>query len=196
LVQAVERAARIVNAQPLVGREVHVLSDLQRTALASSHADVPGGVRCWRSLRARGTQSRNCRGHGLRGCRDHRVERLDAGSGGAPQPVPVTLRIGAGRRDRGEVTARGLATPGSDRAGGAIRSAVTVSLPAQSLASGWWLGEAALEPDELRADDQRPFAWRVAPPARVMATPGAGSFVAAALAVLQKAGASSKAETS
>jgi len=62
---------------------------------------------------------------------------------------------------------------------------VTVSLPAQSLAPGWWVGEAALEPDELRADDRRPFAWRVAPPAKVMATPSAGSFVAAALAVLQ-----------
>jgi hypothetical protein len=47
------------------------------------------------------------------------------------------------------------------------------------------VGEAALEPDELRADDRRPFAWRVAPPARVTATATAGSFVAAALAVLQ-----------
>src|SRR5881409_247793 len=35
LVDAVGRAARIVDAQPLPGREVHVLSDLQRTALAS-----------------------------------------------------------------------------------------------------------------------------------------------------------------
>src|SRR2546427_143707 len=36
LVRAVERASRMVNAQPLVGREVHVVSDGQRTALASS----------------------------------------------------------------------------------------------------------------------------------------------------------------
>ena len=34
LVDAVGRAARIVDAQPLPGREVHVLSDLQRTARA------------------------------------------------------------------------------------------------------------------------------------------------------------------
>src|SRR5438094_1189109 len=45
LVAAVGRAARIVDAQPLPGREVHVLSDLQRTALASGRADVPRGVR-------------------------------------------------------------------------------------------------------------------------------------------------------
>jgi hypothetical protein len=62
-----------------------------------------------------------------------------------------------------------------------------VSLPTQSLAPGWWVGEAALEPDELRADDRRLFVWRVASPARVMATAGAGPFVAAALGVLREA---------
>ena len=187
LVQAVERAARIVNAQPPVGHEVHLLSDLQRTALASGRADVPGGVRVLALAPGRGAPNRGIAAVTVsEGAAIIELSGSMLGSGATPQPVPVTLRIGAGRRDRGEVTARGLATPGSDRAGEAIRSAVTVSLPAPSLAPGWWLGEAALEPDELRADDHRPFAWRVAPPARVMATPGAGSFVAAALAVLQE----------
>ena len=45
LVQAVERAARLVEAQPLPGREVHVLSDLQRTAVATGRAAVARGVR-------------------------------------------------------------------------------------------------------------------------------------------------------
>src|SRR5207237_8295981 len=40
--------------------------------------------------------------------------------------------------------------------------------------------------DELRADERRVFAWRVAPPARVTASGGAGPFVAAALAVLEQ----------
>jgi hypothetical protein len=107
-------------------------------------------------------------------------------NGGTPQPVPVTIRIGGERPNRGEIAARGLATPGGEGGTGATtRAAVTVSLPAQSLAPGWWVGEAALEPDELRADDRRRFAWRVAPPARVMATSSAGAFVAEALAVLQ-----------
>src|SRR6266540_1233734 len=39
LVQAVERAARLVNAQPSPGREVHLLSDMQATAVASGRAD-------------------------------------------------------------------------------------------------------------------------------------------------------------
>ncbi len=175
LVQAVERAARVANAQPLPGREVHVLSDLQGTALAEGRAIVPAGVRVLSLEPGRAVANR--------GIADVRVTEgaavidLAGTADDALQPVPVTIRIGAGRRDRGEIAARGLATPGS---------AVTVALPAQTLAPGWWMGDAMLEPDELRADDRRPFAWRVAPPARVTATPGAGGFVAAALAVLRE----------
>jgi len=61
---------------------------------------------------------------------------------------------------------------------------VTVPLP--PLGPGWWVGEAALDPDELRLDDRRLFVVRVAPPARVTA-PDAGPFVAAALSVLRDA---------
>jgi aerotolerance regulator-like protein len=178
LVQAVERAARLANAQPLPGREVHVLSDLQRTALSEGRAAVPAGVRVLSLEPGRAVANR--------GIADVRVTEGAAlidlvGTTadvpqGAAQPVPVTIRIGAGR-DRGEIAARGLATPGS---------AVTVALPAQTFTPGWWVGEALLEADELRADDRRPFAWRVAPPARVAATPGAGEFVAAALGVLRE----------
>src|SRR6266436_3368280 len=186
LVRAVERASRMVNAQPLVGREVHVVSDGQRTALASSRATVPSGVRVLALAPGRGAPNRGIAAVTVsEGAAVIELSGSMLGSGGTPQPVPVTLRIGAGR-NRGEIAARGLATPGREGTEGATRAAVTVSLPAQSLAPGWWVGEAALEPDELRADDRRPFAWRVAPPARVMATSGAGSFVAAALAVLQE----------
>jgi aerotolerance regulator-like protein len=179
LVQAVSRAARVVDAQPLPGREVHVLSDLQRSALAEGRAVVPAGVRVL-SLAALDRAVAN------RGIAEVRVTEGAAvialtgaagASGDAAQPVPVTIRVGAGRRDRGEISARGLATPGSS---------VTIEIPGQNLSPGWWVGEALLEPDELRADDRRPFAWRVAPAARVTATAGAGGFVAAALGVLRE----------
>lgn len=177
LVQAVERAGRIVNAQPLPGREVHVLSDLQRTALGEGQAVVPAGVRVLSLEPGRAVANRGIAA--VRVTEGAAVIELSgaADGGSAIQPVPVTIRIGSGRRDRGEITARGLGTPGS---------AVTVALPAQTLAPGWWVGEAVLEPDELRADDRGPFAWRVAPPARVTATAGAGAFVEAALAVLRE----------
>src|SRR5437879_12048321 len=51
---------------------------------------------------------------------------------------------------------------------------------------GWWAGEVALDADELRADDRRAFAWRVAPPGQVTAASGAGPFVAAAPALLEQ----------
>jgi aerotolerance regulator-like protein len=178
LVQAIERAARMVNAQPVVGREVHVLSDLQRTAVAFGRAVVPSGVRVLALAPGRGASNRGIAAVTVsEGAAVIELSGAMLDNGGTPQPVPVTIRIGAGP-NRGEIAARGLATPGRE-------GSVTVSLPAQSLAPGWWVGEAALEPDELRADDRRPFAWRVAPPARATATPSAGSFVAAALAVLQ-----------
>jgi hypothetical protein len=194
LVQAVQRAARLAEAQPLPGREVHVLSDLQNTAVATGKADVARGVRVLALAPGRAVANRGIAA--VRVTEGAAVIELSGsggsaggggGGGGAVQPIPVTIRIGGGRRDRGEVAARGLATtPAGEGGMSGGRAAVTVSLPAQSLAPGWWVGEAALEPDELRADDRRPFAWRVAPPARVTATAGAGSFVAAALGVLEE----------
>ena len=181
LVQAVDRAARLVEAQPLPGREVHVLSDLQRTAVADGRADVPRGVRVLAIAPGRAAANRGIAAVRVsEGAAVITLSGSTVGGADTPPPVPVTIRVGGGRR--GETAARGLATPPSGVSG----AAVTVSLPAQALAPGWWVGEAQLEPDELRADDRRPFAWRVAPPARVTATAEAGSFVAAALAVLQE----------
>ena len=170
LVDAVERAARLVHAEPLPGREVHVVSDLQRTALAAGRAQVPSGVRVLTLEPGRAGPNRGIAA--VRVTEGAAVVEVSGGGGSGPaQPVPVTVRVG------GRAAARGMAAPGS---------AVAVPLPTQAIAPGWWSGEAALEPDELRADDRRPFVWRVAPPARVMATASAGPFVAAALAVLRE----------
>jgi len=182
LVDAVRRAARLVDGQPLPGREVEVLSDLQRTAFGPGDPGVPAGARVLVLAAGRAVANQ-----GIAAVHVSEGAAIIELSGPTPQPVPVTIRIGSGR-DRGEVAARGLATLGNAASGDTgVHAAVTVSLPAQTLTPGWWVGEAALEPDELRADDRRPFAWRVAPPARVTATPGAGPFVTAALGVLRDA---------
>jgi len=170
LVQAVERAARLVHAEPLPGREVHVLSDVQRTAIATGHADVPPGVRILSLAPARGRPAAN-RGIASASVAEGAVLVAVTSSDGG-DAVPLTVRIGT--RDVG----RALAAPGEG-------AAVSVALPPQR--PGWWAGEAALEPDELRADDRRPFVWRVAPPARVAAGAAAGPFIGAALSVLRDA---------
>jgi hypothetical protein len=168
LVAAVTRAAQLVNAEPIAAREVHVLSDLQRTALEAGRARTPEGVR----VLALAPPRRLPPNRGVIAARvTEGVVTADIGGTPGAEAAAVTLRIGG--RDVG----RALASPGA---------AASLALP--PLGTGWWTGELLLEPDELRADDRRFIAWRVAPPARVASAPEAGSFVAAALGVLREAG--------
>src|SRR5437867_2746851 len=172
LTAAVGAATRLVDAEPLPAREVHVVSDLQRTALGSGRAAVPRGVRVL--ALAPPSQAAPNRGVGTVRVTDGAAAVGIVGTPGAGREggaAPVTLRI------RGREVGRALATPGS-----------TVSITLPSLGPGWWVGEVVLDADELRADDRRLLVWRVAPPARVAAPPsaGAGPFVAAALAVLEE----------
>src|SRR5437773_2694698 len=172
LTAAVGAATRLVDAEPLPAREVHVVSDLQRTALGSGRAAVPRGVRVL--ALAPPSQAAPNRGVGTVRMTDGAAAVGIVGTPGAGREggaAPVTLRI------RGREVGRALATPGS-----------TVSITLPSLDPGWWVGEVVLDADELRADDRRLLVWRVAPPVRVAAplSAGGGPFVAAALAVLEE----------
>jgi aerotolerance regulator-like protein len=90
--------------------------------------------------------------------------RLAGDSGAA---VPVVARLD--RRPERQALVR-------------VGSAATLALPGAP--SGWWTVSADLDPDELRADDHRIGAVRVAPVARVSCG-SAGRYVAAACAVLE-----------
>jgi len=173
LTAAVGAATRLVDAEPLPGREVHVVSDLQRTALGAGRAEVPRGVR----VLALAPPSQAPANRGVGAARvTAGAAAIDIvgtpGAGAEHGPASVTLRV------RGREVGRALAVPGS-----------TVGIALPSLGPGWWMGEVVLDADELRADDHRWLVWRVAPPARLAASPspGAGPFVAAALAVLEDA---------
>ncbi len=87
-----------------------------------------------------------------------------AGSIGRPTPVSVRLGNRAGRQ--------ALASTGTP---------VEFVLPGTS--AGWWPLEAEVDPDELRADDARITALRVAPVARVN-WPATDRYLAAACEVL------------
>jgi Aerotolerance regulator N-terminal len=166
LVSAVTRAARVAAAAPAPLREVHVISDLQRTALASGGVTVPAGVRIVALAPRPAPPNRGLTAAHVAG---GSVTVTVVGTPGA-SPAPVTLRV------RGRDVARGLAAPGA-----------AVTLPLADPGPGWWVGEITLEPDELRSDDRRLVVWHSVPPARVHADPAAGPFAAAAIAVLQAA---------
>ena len=168
LTQAVRQAARLVDAEPLAAREVHVVSDLQRSALGPGRAAPPRGVR----VLALAPAARAPLNRGLGAARvvDGAVAVDVVGTPGAGA-APVTVRV------LGREVGRGLAAPGAS---------VSIGLP--PLTPGWWVGEAALPPDELRLDDRRLFAWHVAPAAAVTLGEGAGPFLTAAVAVLGEGG--------
>jgi aerotolerance regulator-like protein len=176
---AVAAAARLVRGSGLASGEIHVLSDLQRTAFGVSDsaaagvsllvyhpvADPPPN-RAVVSVRA--TPATWLSGRGA----------VAVAVGGAPSPaadakVPVAVSVA------GRFQARTLVAPGE----------VTL-VDAAAPGPGWVAGEASLEPDELRADDARPFAVRVVPPAAVAAAPASvlGVFLSGALAALEQAG--------
>src|SRR5213078_2714014 len=174
LTEAVARASRLVDAEPLSGREVAVVSDLQRTTLGEGRADIPRGVRVLALAPPSSSDALANRGVAQARVADGALAIAVAGTpGGTPASVTVRLRPAGGPAGRSRDVGRALAAPGS-----------SASVPLPSVAPGWWIGEAVLDPDELRADDRRAFVWRVALPARVRADPGAGPFVAAALVVL------------
>jgi len=183
LVAAVGLAARLVRGAGYAQAEVHVLSDLQRSALGP----VPG-------------RSTDSAAAGLpvviyhpapdpppnRGVVEARADpatwvlgggSVTGGVGGGPRPssprssVAVTLG--------GREVARTVAGPGE-------RFTVRAAAPHP----GWYGGAVELEPDELRADDRRLFAVRVAAPATVAIEPGVdlGRFVSEALGALAAGG--------
>lgn len=167
LVAAVNAAAVVVGADPAVLREVEVLSDLQRTALAVGRVTLPPGVRVL-ALEA----------HLAPPNRGITAARVTAGAvvvsvGGAPAAgaVPVTVRV------HDHDVGRALAATGA-----------TVTIPLGAIGPGWWVGDVTLAPDELRGDDRRSVVWHATPPAGVLVTPEAGSFVTAAVEVLRSAG--------
>jgi len=154
---------------------VYVVSDLQRTALTGT-ASVPRGVRVVvlgpAGAAGAGSSFTAPPNRGIASARaaEGAVVITVAGTPSAPA-APVTVRL------RGREVGRALAAPGA-----------TLSLPLPPSPPGWWVGEAELTADELRADDRRLFVWRVAPPARVSAGADVGAFLTAALAVLRDGG--------
>ena len=105
-----------------------------------------------------------------------------------PGPGVVRAAVGGGPMAAGARALLSLSVDGRPGARALSVNGGDVELGAPALGPGWHVGEVAVEPDELRADDSRSFAVRVVAPSAVAAGPDAGSFVAEALGVLAGAG--------
>jgi len=177
---ALERAVRLLETSTLQNREIHLVSDLQATAFpqldAAPAGDIP--VVVWRGDDGR-TPNRALTavvvGGGLPPLEGQRTEvtvaALEAVSDDDTTHVP--LRLVVNERIRGAATL----PPGAQ---------TTIALPASG--SGWVQGYADADPDDLRADDRRFFAYRSRPSPAVAAAGDPGIFVTEALAVLESAG--------
>ncbi len=177
------RAATLVPAEDGRRREIHLLSDLQATALGEAASDGPGlpvvtylappGPRLNGAVaEARltgGTTVPTGIGHGV---------------------VVRPLRLGdaaPATRDSGTAALR-LEVDG--RIAGAARApwgaAVTIGLP--ELSPGAHAGRVEIEPEGLRADDERHFALQVVEPPSVRLTGPPGSFLQQGIETLRDAG--------
>ncbi len=183
---AVRQSARLIATSAYARGEVHVLSDLQRTAFQSTV----------NSQQSTGDSSLN-----------GATILLYHPSGDPPpnqgvllaRPIPSlwlpgtgSVRVGvgggpAGAQARTAVSLSVDARPGARALAGAGGE---VDLAAPSLAPGWHAGAVSLDADELRADDRRAFVVRVVQPPTVSAaaTDDLGPFLGEALGVLAAAG--------
>lgn len=176
---ALARAAGLILASPLRHREILLLSDLQASAFpgpaAAAASDLP--VVAW----APAAPPPGNRGVGAL-----------VVAGGLPPMVgersvlTVELR-GWGEVADDEVTVR-LVLDGRVVAAAHGAPGTTVTLPLPPAPPGWVMGHVETDPDDLRADDRRYFAFRASPAPGVAVSGDAGSFVTEALGVLETGG--------
>lgn len=167
--EAVRAAARTIESDELVGREVVLFSDRQASALSAGPTPA-ARVLVWESPPAvenRGVDSARAEPGVWRPSGSVIVSV--GGSGTAAGAIQLRL----GERE----VARSVAAPGE-----------RVALRAGQVPRGWFPSVLNLDPDELRTDDEWRLALRVAEPAAARAGNGAGRFVRQGLEVLQASG--------
>ena len=195
---AVRQAARLIATSGFARGEVHVLSDLQASALGdgSGESGVVPFVRTEGTTPVSRLPDSSLAGlsiliyHpagdpppnlGVTSARPwpslwlpgHGAVRATIGGTAAAGAASGAIALTVG----GRPGSRALAVPGGD-----------VELGAPALTPGWHTGVVSVPPDELRADDARPIAVRVVAPAGVSAGADLGTFATEALGVLAAAG--------
>ena len=177
---AIDRAVRLLETAAIEHREIHLLSDLQGTAFGrvdgAPAGDIPAVV--WTGHQPESVNRAITSvvvGGGLPPLEGQRasvtIEALEPTSEADTLHVP--LRLVVNERIRGAATL----PPGAQ---------TTIAVPPSG--TGWVQGYADADPDDLRADDRRFFAYRSRPAPSVVASGDPGVFATEALSVLMDAG--------
>ena len=175
---ALERAVELLETAELEAREIHLLSDMQRTAFTLPGEAPSRGlpVIAWTGTQpntANRALTRVVVGGGLPPLEGQRTEVTVSAFGGGGDTTRIPVRVVVNDRIRGAASLPAGAE-------------TSIGLPATG--SGWIQGYADADPDALRADDRRFFAYRSRPAPTVSVGGAPGVFVAEALAVLERAG--------
>jgi hypothetical protein len=179
LSQSLARASELLGTSALQAREIHLLSDLQSTAfdeqVSAPALDIPVVVWGPREPAATNRALTSVMVGGglppLEGQRTHVTVGAAEDPGGDTVPRPVRVVVD-------EVV----------RGAGRLPPGASLSLALPSTPPGWVLGYVDADPDNLRADDRRFFAFRARPAPSVSVVGDPGIFVAEAISVLQAAG--------
>ena len=176
---ALARAAALVSNAGLEAREIHLLSDLQASAFTGG-VDAPAGdvpVVVW--VPERGPPMNRA------------LTEVLVGGGLAPlegQRAELTVTSAPGvAGDTAAVSVRAV-LDGRVRGAGALPPGASVGVPLPPAPAGWTLGYVEADPDALRADDRRYFAFRSRPAPRLALSGDPGLFLTEAIAVLEGAG--------
>ena len=190
---AVRSAALLLASSGYARREIHVLSDMQATAFGVGPGAGGQGPAVADTVlddmpiivyHPAGEPPAN---RGITAVRARPSVWLAGAQGGGN----VTAEIGGGPIDANAGTASLQLMIGQRPGGRALAAAgAQAVLSAPRVEAGWQRGSVVLEPDELRADDERAFGIRVAAPAQVRGANEAdvGPFVVQALSVLRESG--------
>ena len=179
----IERASAAVRASELDAAEVHLYTDLQATSLPADGVDealagVPLVVRPAEGSPPPNRWVSNVQvGGGLPPVAgdetEMTVEVQAAASDGTPDDGEASVRVELD----GELTGTRQVEPGGS-------SAISVG----PFDPGWVSGFAETDPDALRRDDRRHFAFRVREPPQVQVTGPVGTFLEGAVETLEDAG--------
>jgi hypothetical protein len=178
LTAALERAAELLGTAELEDREIHLLSDLQSTAFDLPGAEPAGDlpVVVWAPSEEAAS--------------NHALTEILVGGGLPPlegQRTEVTVGALEASGDTARWTVR-LVVDGRVRGAGTLSagSQTTIALPSTAL--GWVEGYVEADPDDLRSDDRRYFAFRARRAPAVTVSGSRSLFVGEAVGVLEGSG--------